>query len=224
MVLRYKNVLLVVVMFLLSYPLLGCYGLMLWPFWYRSLRLDENNEIRSISAMICQLKPLGHFVMSLANLLVFEVMSLEHKEVAWAYWVALQLVLCFDIDENQSLHFLFLLVYIVMLMLFWGLVARQYDLWVWLLPLWIATGLFTSVWFFNMLLAWYKARPVKKQGIAFKFDMIPGERRIAPERWKYESLQSVTEILWVGTVALATWRYEYVLRSEHGIKSDAYTI
>lgn len=219
-------------MFILSYVLVGCYFVMLWPFMYSKLRLDEDNEIRSISAMICQLKPLGHFVMSLGNLILFEVMSLEHKEIAWAYWVALQLVLCFDVDEYKQLHFLFLLLYIVMLMLFWGLVTTQHDLWVWTLPLWISTGLFTMVWFFNMMLEWWMTQKNTRYNIRGGVgkmwvnlleakDLNPKPK---PERWKYHSLQSTVEIIWVGMVVLATWRYEYILRKDLDIKSDSYSI
>lgn len=208
-------------MFLLSYVLIGSYFVMLWPYGFKSLRLNENGEIRSISAMICQLRPVGHFLMSLMNLIVFEIISLEHKEVAWAYWCALQLVLCFDMDENQKLHLLFLLVYIAMLLLFWGFVTANHDIVNWVIPMWVLTGLFTTIWFFNMLLAWYHAR---RKPPAWRDLLGSAKQPLQPERWKYESLQSVVEILWVGSVGIATWRYEYILRSDLGVKSDSYSI
>lgn len=207
--------------FILSYVLAGAYGIVLFPFLFKRYRLDpDTDEIRSISAMICQFRPLGHFVMSLGNLMLFEIMTLEYKSVAWAYWVALQLVLSFDIDEYKFWHFLFLLVYIAMLLLFWGQVCQDHGMWVQASGLWVTTGLFSLTWLANMLIVQYKLtyRPRRQYMSGLLKPLEPED----PERWKYHSLQSTFEILWVMAVIATTGVYEYDLKVNHNISSDAY--
>jgi len=215
-------------MFILSWVLIGSYALLLLPYLWRRYRLDEHGEIRSISAMICQFRPLGHFVMSLGNLMLFEIMTLEHKEVAWVYWCALQLVLSFDIDEHKNWHFFWLLVYIVMLLLFWGQVCMQHDMWVEVAATWVLTGLFALVWFFNLLYAYYMSSRQRAPGKAVRrgnWDVSPllgHNKAAAQERWKYHSLQSTVEILWAASVVASNTVYEYYCRTKWDIKSDSY--
>jgi len=215
-------------MFILSWVLIGAYSVVLLPYLWSRYRLDEHNEIRSISAMICQFRPLGHFFMSLGNLMLFEIMTLEHKEVAWVYWCALQLVLCFDIDEHKNWHFFWLFIYISMLLLFWGQVCMQHDMWVEVAPTWVLTIMFAFVWFFNLLYAYYKSKQPKGAALRYgRWDLTPLIKEEKPaseaaERWKYHSLQSTVEILWAASVVASTAVYEYYCRTRWNVQSDSY--
>ena len=212
-------------MFLLSYVLCCSYAIVLLPYLWREYRLNEYEEIRSISSMICQFRPLGHFFLSLGNLLMFEIMTLEHKEIAWVYWCALQLVLCFDIDRHTDWHFFWLLVYIAMLSAFWGVVCTQHNFWLTASGMWGATAAFSLVWFYNMMIGWYGFNVRSKTGfkmpnlVDYNHGVITKE-----ERWPYASVQSTVEILWVASVLVTTFFYEKMLREEKGLKSDAYGI
>ena len=89
----------------------------------------------------------GPFPLSLGNLVLFEIMVLEFKEVAWVFWVFLQGVAAFDVDTHKRWHFVCLFFYIVLLLIFWGLVCHRHSLWLEASSLWIMTGLFSLTWF-----------------------------------------------------------------------------
>jgi hypothetical protein len=207
-------------MFLLSYVLCGTYAIVLIPYAWEKYRL-KNGHIISLSGMICNFKPLGHFFMSLGNLMMFEIMTLEHKEIAWVYWCALQLVLCFDIDDHENWHFFWLLIYIAMLCLFWGVVCQQHDFWVQASALWVTTGVFSLVWLYNMLMGTYQQKKTRV------IDLPLLETRGASKQevwWPRNSEQSVAELLWIASLLVTTFLYEKMLREEKGLTSDSYGI
>jgi len=208
--------------FILSYVLAGAYSIILFPFLFREYRVNpENGNIRSISSMICQFRPLGHFFMSLGNLMLFEIMTLEYKDVAWAYWAALQLVLCFDIDQYKLWHFVFLLTYIFLLLYFWGNVCQRHEYWVKASGLWIMTGLFSLTWLVNMVDERYrktKPKPTSKMFVSLLVDAKP----VDDDEWRFGSLQSIFEILWVMSVIATTAVYEYDMKTQFNITSDSY--
>ena len=208
--------------FILSYVLAGAYFLLLFPFLFKEYRINpETGHVRSISAMICQFRPLGHFFMSLGNLMLFEIITLEYKNIAWAYWASLQLVLCFDIDQYKLWHFVFLLTYIFLLLFFWGNVCQQHNFWVQASGMWIMTGLFSLTWLLNMVEQQYRKAPPKSKLFSSMLVDTP-KRPIDPDEWRFESLQSIFEILWVMSVIATTAVYEYDLKTKYNITSDSY--
>lgn len=210
--------------FILSYVLAGSYFIILFPFLFKEYRVNtETGNIRSISSMICQFRPLGHFFMSLGNLMLFEIMTLEYKDVAWAYWAALQLVLCFDIDQYKLWHFVFLLVYIFLLLYFWGNVCQHHDYWVKASGLWVMTGLFSLTWLINMVDQQYrKTRPKPSSKMFASLLVESPPQSMDDNEWRFGSLQSVFEILWVMSVIATTAVYEYDMKTKYNITSDSY--
>jgi hypothetical protein len=210
--------------FILSYVLAGVYFVMLFPFLFKEYRVNpETGHIRSISAMICQFRPLGHFVMSLGNLMLFEIITLEYKNVAWAYWASLQLVLCFDIDQYRLWHFVFLLTYIFLLLFFWGNVCQQHNFWVKASGMWVMTGLFSLTWLFNMVDQQYRKTKPKPSSKMFESLLVDAAKQhIDENEWRFENLQSVFEILWAMSVLATTAVYEYELKTQFNITSDSY--
>lgn len=210
--------------FILSYVLAGAYVVILFPFLFKEYRVnEETGNIRSISSMICQFRPLGHFFMSLGNLMLFEIMTLEYKDVAWAYWAALQLVLCFDIDQYKLWHFVFLLVYIFLLLYFWGNVCQHHDFWVKASGMWVMTGLFTLTWLVNMVDQQYRKNKPKPSSKMFASLLVESQpAHMDDNEWRFGSLQSIFEILWVMSVIATTAVYEYDMKTKYNMTSDSY--
>lgn len=186
---------------MLSWVLVTLAIIMFIPYLFREFRCNRHGCVRSVSGMIVRFRPLGHFTMSLANLIVFEIFLIEHKEVAWLYWVALQLVLSFDIDEYPVLHFTFLLCYIAMLTAFWAIVCVRHNFWEETAVLWASTGAFSLVWLLNMT-----------------------SNQRSEETWPYQSLQAVMELIWVISLVVCTFLYEKMMREENNVRSTAVNI
>lgn len=179
----------------MSYVLIGTLVLMLLPYLWPSLRYNRHEELRSLSGIICQLRPFGHFFMSLGNLLLFLILSLDdEKIIAWLHWATLQLVLSFDVDEFPKTHFVSLAAYIALLFAFWAQTCKKYDFWTEAIPLFVTTGLFV------LLMAYHVAL----------FGCY--------SRWRFQSLQSVLELSWIACNVYLVFTYENFLREEHGIK------
>jgi hypothetical protein len=206
-------------MFLLSIVLCATYGIVLLPYGWKKYRIKDGHII-SLSGMICHYKPLGHFFMSFGNLIMFEIMTLEHKEVAWVYWCALQLVLCFDIDEYEQWHFFWLLIYIAMLCLFWGFVCVQHDFWIQASGLWALTGLFCLVWLYNMVVTALTPKEQRYIDVPI-IEGKPKTKRVG--WWPRNSEQSLVELAWVAALLVTTTLYEKMLRDK-GLTSDSYGI
>lgn len=194
-------------MFLLSYITVIISFLLAIPFLFKNLRINNENAIRSLSGMLCVIRPYGHLLMNTANLCLFLIISIEYPWIAWVFWISLQLIITFDIDTNPWLHLAALLFYITMLITFWIHICLKYDWLMYTLQIWIFTGLFCLIWLYNM----WTGRQWEESGIV-QF------------RWKYNSLQSVVELCWIAAIVVTFFLYEKKIKEEYGMKSYAVSI
>ena len=189
--------------FLISYVNLAITFILASPFFFEKLRLNKNNELRSLSAMLCVVRPYGHLLMNTANLCLFLIIGIEFPIIAWLFWVSLQLILTWDIDTNPRLHLTALLFYIAMLLTFWINVAWRYDFTLKLIPIWIFTALFAIIWFIN----WIHQRSSVQHNTEQFY-------------WKYASLQSFVELLWILTISITFFLYEKMIKDDYELKSS----
>lgn len=175
---------------LLSHVLIATTVVMFLPYLRPTFAFNRYGQLRSISGLICQLKPFGHFFMSLANLLIFLILSMEFELVAWLYWVAFQLILSFDVDEYPLGHFLSLMTYIGLLLYFWYEACSRHGLWTEAIPLFVSSGLFALLVLFNLV-------------------------RFGPKSpWPYQTVQSLIEIAWVCCCVYLIYKYEELLQGK----------
>jgi len=215
-------------MFLLSWVLAGCYVLLLAPYLLMpDIRLNEIGQLRTISGMIVQDKiaPFGHLLLSLGNLLLFEIMTLEsaHREMAWVFWFALQAVLSWDVDKHHTWHFFWLLVYIVMLLVFWGHVCVTHGMWTEASPLWVFTIAFALWWMREYVNSRQgEDRPRINIPMVENFPLQPIKAN--QEFWGNHTIKSLLELAWMASVIAVTGFYEYKMRSDLALKSDSYNL
>jgi len=145
--------------------------------------------------------------MNVANLCLFLIIGIEYPLLAWLFWLSLQLIITWDIDTNPKLHLSALLFYIAMLLAFWVHVCLRYDWFMPLIPIWVLTGLFSLVWLYNSI---YQKTIVKSNT-----EIII---------WRYGSLQSFVELLWIMSISLSFFFYEKMLKEEFQMKSTYYQI
>lgn len=183
-------------MVLLSYFLFATLGLVLIPYLNKEMRYNRCGALRSLSGLICQVKPYGHFLMSLGNLLIFLILSLDNqKAIAWFHWVFLQLVLSFDVDDHEWWHFFFLTCYIAMVLTYWARCCAKYDLWWDGVPVFVTSGLFSLIFLYNQYKYYY-------------FNQLP-----------YHTLQSLVELAWIISNVVLAYKFESYLLSNQGVKS-----
>lgn len=194
-------------MFLLSYVNLAICFLLFLPFLFTKFRLNHENAIRSLSGMLCVIRPYGHLLMNVANLCLFLIISIEYPWIAWVFWLSLQLIITFDIDQNPMFHLAALLFYIAMLITFWIHIVIKYDWLYYTIQIWILTGIFCMLWFYNM----WTGRQWEQSGVAQFY-------------WNYSSLQSVVELMWITCIVVTFFLYEKMIREEHQLKSTSIDI
>jgi len=193
--------------FLISYVNLSITFFLSLPYFFKRFRCNEDDELRSLSALLCRIRPYGHLLMNTANLCLFLIIGIEYPLIAWLFWLSLQLILTWDIDTHPRLHLSALLLYISMLLTFWVNVSLRYNWTLILLPIWILTASFSLVWFYN----WWNGKSVYRSSTE-SFE------------WKFASLQSFVELLWILSISLSFFFYEKMIKEDLHLKSSYYSI
>jgi hypothetical protein len=194
-------------MFLLSYVNIAICALLSLPFFYRKYRVNDYNAIRSLSAMLCEIRPYGHLLMNVANLCLFLIISIEFPLIAWLFWISLQLIITFDIDRAPYFHLTSLIFYIAMLITFWIYIVLKYDWLYYTIQIWVFTGVFCLVWFYNM----WTGKRWEQSGVAQFY-------------WNYSSMQSVIELIWILCISITFFLYEKMIREKYDMKSSSISI
>jgi hypothetical protein len=185
-------------MIYLSYFLYASLGAMLLPYISYTIRVNETtNSIRSLSGVIAKLRPYGHFLMSLGNLLIFLVLSMDTQiYVAWIQWVFLQLVLAFDVDQYKAVHGFFVSSYVAFVVLFWIRTCQRYDLWQYAGTPVASSLLFILLFIYN----------------AYNRNPVTGATPLG-------SLQSLVELVWIVSNAVLVGRYEEYIHVNYNVTS-----
>jgi hypothetical protein len=203
-------------MIYLSYFLWGLLILIFLPNFNTNWSINKDSGgLRTLSGLICQIRPYGHMLMNTGNLLIFLILSLDQNDTlqaaAWVHWLSLQFILTFDVDVKTTLHFIALILYIAISLTFWIVVSQNHGLWTNSIPVFITTGLFVLIFLYNH---WnLKMIEIKEIGIDNK------EKTKKVEVIPLHSLQSLLEWAWIATDVYMIYKYELYMKDTFGVKS-----
>jgi hypothetical protein len=203
-------------MIYLSYFLWGLLILIFLPNFNTTWSINKDTGgLRTLSGLLCQIRPYGHMFMNTGNLLIFLILSLDTNDTlqaaAWVHWLSLQFILTFDVDVKTNLHFSALALYIAISLTFWIVVSQNYGLWTNTIPVFVTTALFAFIFLYNH----YKM--TTKTVTEYDIDNKPKTRQV--EIIPYHTLQSLLEWAWIATDVYMIYKYEEYMRTNFQVKS-----